>query len=69
VRPSGRGSAATDHTQSVRPVSSWRDSRWAPLSYFSFVAGRAPTTELSNDADGYVIADAVRILRQHHAVL
>jgi hypothetical protein len=33
------------------------------------VAGRAPTTDLSNDADGYVIADAVRILRQHRAML
>jgi Zn-dependent M28 family amino/carboxypeptidase len=64
VWPSGRGSAATDHTQSVWPVSSWSGSQWVSLGYFSFVAGSAPTIELSNDADGYVIADAVRFTYQ-----
>jgi hypothetical protein len=38
-------------------------SRWVTLGSFSFVAGDAATIELSDDADGYVIADAVRLIR------
>ncbi|MEJ3745355.1 exo-alpha-sialidase [Actinomycetes bacterium KLBMP 9797] len=38
-------------------------SRWVSLGYFSFAAGTA-TIELANNADGYVIADAVRLVHQ-----
>src|SRR6185436_15202448 len=41
-----------------------RGSQWVSLGYFPFVAGSTPTVELSNNADGYVIADAVRLVYQ-----
>ncbi|MFK4041822.1 exo-alpha-sialidase [Nonomuraea wenchangensis] len=37
--------------------------RWVVLGAFSFVAGDTATVELSDDADGYVVADAVRLVR------
>ncbi|MFJ8579503.1 exo-alpha-sialidase [Micromonospora sp. NPDC093277] len=41
-----------------------RNGQWVSLGEFSFAEGTA-TVELSNNADGYVIADAVRIMPQH----
>jgi hypothetical protein len=41
-----------------------RGSQWVSLGYFPFAAGSTPTVELSNNADGYVIADAVRLVYQ-----
>ena len=38
-------------------------SRWVVLGSFPFVAGGAGTIDLSDKADGYVIADAVRLVR------
>jgi hypothetical protein len=38
-------------------------SQWVPLGSFAFVAGGAGTITLSDNADGYVIADAVRLVR------
>lgn len=35
--------------------------RWVPLGEYTFVAGGANTIELSDDANGYVIADAVQL--------
>jgi BNR repeat-like domain len=40
-----------------------RGGRWVSLGDFTLAAGTT-TVDLTNDADGYVIADAVRILRQ-----
>jgi hypothetical protein len=45
-----------------------RGGQWVSLRDYLFVAGTA-TVVLTNDADGYVIADAVRILPRHRAVL
>jgi len=41
-----------------------RGSQWVSLGYFQFLAGSTATVELSNNADGYVIADAVRLVYQ-----
>ncbi|GAA0452808.1 hypothetical protein Ade02nite_00860 [Paractinoplanes deccanensis] len=39
-------------------------SQWVRLGSFPFVAGGAATVGLSDDADGYVVADAVRLLHK-----
>ncbi|WP_129666186.1 exo-alpha-sialidase [Phytoactinopolyspora endophytica] len=40
-----------------------RPGVWVDLGSFPFEAGTAATVELSNDADGYVIADAITLTR------
>jgi hypothetical protein len=45
----------------VRMNQQSRGGQWVSLGEFVLVAGTA-TVELTNDADGYVIADAVRVL-------
>jgi hypothetical protein len=40
-----------------------RPGVWVNLGSYRFDAGEAATIELTNDADGYVIADAVRLTR------
>ncbi|MFI7273842.1 exo-alpha-sialidase [Streptomyces sp. NPDC049879] len=41
-----------------------RGGTWASLGTFTLTAGLATAIELTNDANGYVTADAIRLLRQ-----
>ncbi|UED87970.1 exo-alpha-sialidase [Streptomyces profundus] len=41
-----------------------RGGTWAPLGTFPLTAGLDTTIELSDDADGFVIADAIRLRRR-----
>ncbi|WP_157877342.1 golvesin C-terminal-like domain-containing protein [Streptomyces odonnellii] len=54
--------AAEDPT-TVRVDQRRRGGQWVSLGTFSFTAGRPATVELSDAADGYVVADAVRLIR------
>ncbi|QXE34978.1 exo-alpha-sialidase [Streptomyces sp. GMY02] len=53
--------AAGDPT-TVRVDQRQRGGQWVSLGTFSFTAGRQATVELSDAADGYVVADAVRLI-------
>ncbi|MER7694623.1 exo-alpha-sialidase [Streptomyces sp. NPDC097610] len=46
----------------VRIDQTERGGRWVSLGSFSFTAGTPAVVELSDDADGYVVADAVRFI-------
>lgn len=46
----------------VRVDQTERGSRWVSLGSFPFTAGTPAVVELSDDADGYVVADAVRFI-------
>lgn len=47
----------------VRVNQQSRGGQWVSFGEFSFVAGTA-TIELTNNADEYVVADAIRVLHQ-----
>jgi hypothetical protein len=53
---------AADGSGTFRVDQRGEGSRWVVLGSFTFVAGDSATIELSDDADGYVIADAVRLV-------
>ncbi|MEV6971270.1 exo-alpha-sialidase [Hamadaea sp. NPDC051192] len=55
--------AGTSGTTTVRVNQQARNGQWVSLGEFSLAAGTT-TVDLTNDADGYVVADAVRLLRQ-----
>ncbi|MET7574076.1 hypothetical protein ABZT04_37170 [Streptomyces sp. NPDC005492] len=46
----------------VRVDQTGRGSRWVSLGSFPFTAGTPAVVELSDDANGYVVADAVRFI-------
>ncbi|MEV6484490.1 exo-alpha-sialidase [Streptomyces sp. NPDC051576] len=46
----------------VRVDQTERGGRWVSLGSFPFTAGTPAVVELSDDADGYVVADAVRFI-------
>ncbi|WP_427925497.1 exo-alpha-sialidase [Streptomyces sp. cg40] len=46
----------------VRVDQTGRGNRWVSLGSFPFTAGTPAVVELSDDADGYVVADAVRLI-------
>ncbi|GAA3774097.1 hypothetical protein GCM10022225_72260 [Plantactinospora mayteni] len=50
--------------QRVRGVPEPRGGEWASLGIFTFTAGISGSVELSDNANGFVIADAVRFLRK-----
>lgn len=53
-----------DGSSTVRVDQRTNGSRWVSLGTYRFEAGSAQVVELSNDADGYVIADAVRLAKR-----
>jgi hypothetical protein len=55
---------ASDGSATFRVDQRTEGSRWVVLGSFTFVAGDTGTIELTDNADGYVVADAVRLLRQ-----
>jgi hypothetical protein len=50
--------------QKVRGTTDLRTGEWTSLGVFTFSAGLDGTVELSDNADGFVVADAVRFVRQ-----
>ncbi|MEV4110237.1 exo-alpha-sialidase [Nonomuraea sp. NPDC049695] len=58
------GTTSVTVNQRNRGVPDPRTGEWTSLGTFSFKAGLAGYVELSDAADGYVIADAVRFRRQ-----
>ncbi|MFD3914192.1 exo-alpha-sialidase [Streptomyces sp. NPDC058603] len=52
-----------DGSTTVRVDQRERGGRWVSLGTYSFTAGRQATVGLSDAGDGYVVADAVRLVR------
>jgi hypothetical protein len=50
--------------QKVRGTPDLRGGEWASLGVFTFAAGLDSTVELSDNADGFVVADAIKLIRQ-----
>ncbi|MFE4534695.1 xanthan lyase, partial [Streptomyces scopuliridis] len=51
-----------DGSATVRVDQRERGGQWVSLGSYAFTAGRPATVELSDAADGYVVADAVRLI-------
>lgn len=58
------GSTVVPVNQQVAGVPDPRSGTWVSLGVFPFAAGLAGTIALSDQADGVVVADAVRLLRR-----
>jgi hypothetical protein len=41
-----------------------RGGEWASLGVFTFAAGLDSTVELTDNADGFVVADAIKLIHQ-----
>ncbi|MER8072764.1 exo-alpha-sialidase [Streptomyces sp. NPDC094034] len=52
-----------DGSTTVRVDQRVRGGQWVSLGSFPFIAGRSASVELSDAADGFVVADAVRLIR------
>ena len=61
------GTTTVPVSQRNRGVTDVRTGEWASLGTFTFKAGLTGYVELSDNADGYVIADAVRFRRKPQA--
>ena len=58
------GATTVSVNQRVRGVPDNRGGEWKSLGIFTFKAGLSGSVDLSDNADGFVIADAVRFRRQ-----
>ena len=58
------GTTTVAVNQKLRGTPDVRGGEWASLGVFTFAAGLDSTIELTDNADGYVVADAVRFLRK-----
>jgi hypothetical protein len=59
----GSSTVRIDQRGQARAVGDNRPGVWVDLGAYRFEAGAAGTVELTNAADGYVIADAVMVTR------
>jgi hypothetical protein len=59
------GSTPVQVNQRLRGVPEPRGGEWTSLGVFSFQAGIAAHIDLTDAADGVVIADAIKLLRPH----
>jgi hypothetical protein len=58
------GTTTVTVNQRVRAVPETRGGEWLSIGIFTFNAGIAGYVELTDNADGFVIADAIRLRRQ-----
>jgi len=58
------GSSAIPVDQTVRGTPDVRGGEWVTLGTYHFTGGLTATVELTDTADGYAVADAVRFIRR-----
>jgi hypothetical protein len=60
----GGGTDTVAVNQKLRGTPDVRGGEWASLGVFTFAAGLDATVDLTDNADGVVIADAIKLIRR-----